>query len=384
MEGNGRRMSPLSTERDVTVQSDHSSSRFRPRRQTRPGLLTRRTAIASLAGPLLTRGAGDDLWVTYEGRRGPGHGKRVVLISGDEEYRSEEALPQLGKILATHHGFYCTVLFAIDPKDGTINPDVRNHIPGMESLSNADLMIVATRFRELPDDQMRHFDEYVHSGRPIIGLRTATHAFNYPANSTSPYKHYSYQDKATWPGGFGKQVLGETWISHHGHHAVQSTRGLVAPDQRNHPIVHGCNDIWGPTDVYTVNLPLPSSATVLVLGQVLEGMNTTDKPVAGDYVTARKDGQKLVKRPNDPMMPVAWTNSFTGRSGKTSRVFTTTMGAASDFSSEGLRRLVVNAVFWSLGMNVPKLTKVDLVGEFRPTFFGFGKYVRSRKPADYT
>src|SRR5438477_11404161 len=95
-------------------------------------------------------------WVVYEGKDGPGKGKHIVLISGDEEYRSEEALPQLGKILAKHHGFKCTVLFAIDPKSGEINPNVNNNIPGVEHLKTADLMIIATRFRNLPDEQMQH------------------------------------------------------------------------------------------------------------------------------------------------------------------------------------------------------------------------------------
>src|SRR4249920_660536 len=89
-----------------------------------------------------------DPWVVYEGTDGPGKGKHIVLVSGDEEYRSEEALPQLGKILARRHGFTCTVLFAIDPKDGTINPDVSN-IPGLEALGTADLLILFTRFRNL-------------------------------------------------------------------------------------------------------------------------------------------------------------------------------------------------------------------------------------------
>src|SRR6266699_2166182 len=89
-----------------------------------------------------------DPWVVYEGHDGPGKGKHVVLISGDEEYRSEEALPQLAKILARHHGFKCTVLFAIDPNDGTINPNKNNNIPGLEALQHADLMVIATRFRD--------------------------------------------------------------------------------------------------------------------------------------------------------------------------------------------------------------------------------------------
>ena len=115
-----------------------------------------------------------------------------------------------------------------------------------------------------------------------------------------------------------------------------------------HPIVQGCEDVWGPSDVYTVTA-LPATAKPLIFGQVLEGMKPADKPVEGDYVVERQ-GRKLTKRPNDPMMPVAWTNSFTGRSGKSARVFTTTMGAASDLVNEGLRRLIVNGVYWSLGM----------------------------------
>src|ERR1700704_2499865 len=118
-------------------------------------------------------------WLTVEGASGPGKGKHIVLISGDEEYRSEEALPQLAKILARHHGFKCTVLFAIDAKDGTINPNQRDNIPGLEALQTADLLVLFPRFRDLPDGQMKHIAAYVGSGRPIVGLRTATHAFDF-------------------------------------------------------------------------------------------------------------------------------------------------------------------------------------------------------------
>src|SRR6266508_6811454 len=69
---------------------------------------------------LLPAGAGD--WVTYEGGQGPGQGKHIVFLAGDEEYRSEEGLPQLAKLLAMRHGFKCTVLFPINPADGTIAP----------------------------------------------------------------------------------------------------------------------------------------------------------------------------------------------------------------------------------------------------------------------
>ena len=132
-------------------------------------------------------------WVVYQGGEGPGKGKHVVLVSGDEEYRSEEGLPQLGKILAKHHGFKCTVLFAINPSDGSIDPNTATNIPGLEALNSADLMIILTRFRNLPDDQMQHVVNYVESGKPIIGLRTATHAFNLA--DTSKFKKYGWTNK---------------------------------------------------------------------------------------------------------------------------------------------------------------------------------------------
>ena len=310
----------------------------------------------------------DDPWVVYRGGDGPGKGKHIVLISGDEEYRSEEALVQLGKILAERHGFKCTVLFAID-KDGTIDPTRTDNIPGLEALQSADLMVIATRFRNLPDSQMKQIVDYVESGRPIIGLRTATHAFQLPEDST--YARYSWQSK-TWDGGFGRQVLGETWVSHHGNHAVESTRGLAAPGMQDHPILRGIRDgdIYGPTDVYTVTIPLPADSKPLVLGQVLVGMDPKDKPVVGAK--------------NDPMMPVAWIKTYTGSAGKAARVFTTTMGAAQDFRSEGLRRLLVNASYWTLGLEdkIPAKSNVDIVGKYDPLPFGFGKHTPGVRPSD--
>src|SRR5205085_12196582 len=115
--------------------------------------------LVVLARTMLTTGCGSparDPWLTFGGSDGPGNGKHIVLISGDEEYRSEEALPQLAKILSTHHGFRCTVLFAVDPATGFINPNVNNNIPGLEALKSADLMLIFTRFRNLPADQMKH------------------------------------------------------------------------------------------------------------------------------------------------------------------------------------------------------------------------------------
>ena len=306
-------------------------------------------------------------WIVVEGQDGPGKGKQIVLVGGDEEYRSEEALPQLAKILA-RHGFKCTVLFAIDRNDGTINPNEQGNIPGLAALRTADLLILFTRFRDLPDDQMREIVDYVESGRPVIGMRTATHAFN-PTKSKT-FARYGWQSKE-WDGGFGRQVLGETWINHHGQHGKQSTLGLIAPGMNDHPILAGLNngDIWGPTDVYGVTLPLPGDSQPLILGQVLSGMHRRTSPVIG--------------KQNEPMMPIAWIKSFKAPSGKTARVFTTTMGASMDLSNEGLRRLLVNATYWAVGLEgkiSPRLN-VDIVGKYNPTPFGFGTFTKGMKPA---
>src|SRR5690606_33036527 len=118
-------------------------------------------AVAVICSGVASAAAADDPWVVYEGQEGPGKGKHIVLISGDEEYRSEEALPQLGRILARHHGFKCTVLFAINPESGEIDPNYTKNIPGLEALKSADLMIMFLRFRDLPDEQMQHIVDYV-------------------------------------------------------------------------------------------------------------------------------------------------------------------------------------------------------------------------------
>ncbi len=199
-------------------------------------------------------------------------------------------------------------------------------------------------------------------------MRTATHAFNLKSKT---YAKYSWNSKE-WPGGFGRQVLGETWVNHHGQHGKESTRGIIAPGARDHPIVRGIKDgdIWGPTDVYEAH-PTPD-CTPLVLGQVLKGMKPADEPVEG--------------KKNDPMMPVAWWKSYTGGAGKPARVFTTTMGAATDLESEGLRRLLVNAAYWAIGLEdkISERADVTLVGEYHPLPFGFGGFKKGRMPEEFS
>jgi hypothetical protein len=307
-------------------------------------------------------------WLVYQGNEGPGKGKHIVFISGDEEYRSEEGLPMLAKILAERHGFKCTVLFAIDPATNTINPENQTNIPGMEQLKTADLMVLLIRFRELPDEQMKYFVDYTKSGKPVVALRTSTHGFNYTRNKQSPYAKYSYNSTIKgWEGGYGKQVLGETWIDHHGIHGKEGTRALVNGLLKDHPILRGVKDIWTPTDVYGIR-GLTTDSQVLLFGQSTNGM-TAAAPLS--YAKS--------------VMPVAWIKSHNSESGKKAKIFTTTMGASIDLLSEDLRRLVVNACYWATGLEqqIPEQNNVQVVGEYNPTMFGFGKYQRGLSPETF-
>ncbi|MCH8217141.1 MAG: hypothetical protein IH892_10250, partial [Planctomycetes bacterium] len=162
------------------------------------------------------------------------------------------------------------------------------------------------------------------------------------------------------------EVLGETWINHYGKYRVESTRGLIAPGMEEHPIVRGCEDIWGPSDVYGIT-KLSGDSQALVLGQVLSGMNPSDAPAA-----------------DKKQLPVAWIKTYTGTSGRAGRIFTTTMGHSYDLKSEGFRRLLVNAHLWCLGMeaSIKANNTVDFVGPYHPATFNGGGYRRGVKPAD--
>ncbi|MBU6398880.1 MAG: ThuA domain-containing protein [Verrucomicrobia bacterium] len=331
--------------------------------------------FGSAAMPLAR--AGD--WVVYEGHEGPGRGKHIVFVSGDEEYRSEEALPMLARILAVRQGFKCTVLFALNPADGTIDPNNQTNIVGLRALQTADLLVLFTRFREPPDDQMKYLVEYVNSGKPILGIRTATHAFAFSHDKQSPYAKFDWQSRV-WPGGFGRQVLGETWVNHWGRHGIEATRGVIATDAKDDPILRGVADIFGKTDVYEAYPP--KDAKILVWGQVLKGMNPSDPPA--DY-RRRRSTDRQEQGINEPMMPIIWRRTYTGESGKTSRIVCTTIGAAVDLECEDLRRLLVNACYWGLGMEdqIPAKADVDYVGAYHPTYFGFGKFKRGMRPSDF-
>ncbi len=301
--------------------------------------------------------------VVYKGDKGPGVGKNIVFIASDHEYRSEESLPELAKILAKHYGFTCTVIFALDEEDNIL-PGGSN-LRGLEVLDKADLMVLFTRFSDFPDEEMQHFDDYLKRGGPIVALRTSTHAFN--VKNHPNWQHYDFRydgSKTAWKNGFGKYVLGETWVSHYGTNHKQSSRLIIEENQKNNPILRGVKDMWVQSGAYTAN---PTEGSVIL---------AQDQPLNGMTPGSPADQTK-------PPVPVIWTRTYQIEGGKPGRAFTTTHGASEDILNEGFRRMLINAAFWGMGMeNKIKATNdVSLVGPYKPTTFNFEGYKANVKPS---
>ncbi len=290
----------------------------------------------------------DELRGRLEFQPPAGNGKLIVLLAGDEEYRSEESLPMLAKILSQKHGFRCIVLFSMGADDATyIDPNQQAGVCGLEALEYADLAIIAARFRRPDANQAAYLADFLNAGKPLIGIRTATHAFAGTGlfGGTLPYEK------------FGLKILGEEWVSHHGRHKVQGTRAVVEQAQADHPILQGVGDITCPSDVYGV-IHLTDADQILLRGAVTESLANNAKIVAGEK--------------NDPLQPLAWLHTYQSPNGlKTGQSFCTTAGASVDFTNAGLRRLVVNAAYYLCGLDVPAQADVDFVDPFHPSFYGF-------------
>lgn len=303
----------------------------------------------------------DKRWLTYPGSEGPGQGKHIVLIAADQEYRSEQAMPMMAGILSTHHGFDCTVLFGVNdkdqvdptmpvyPKKGKEDEFKTHNIPGLEHLASADIVIFFHRLLTLPEEQLKHIATYLDSGKPFIALRTANHGFR----GRLPYKIDGKQ--VNW----GREMLGGAFMGHHGRWHADSTRGTIVPELKDHPIAIGVKDIWGPSDVYRTykeGSSLPEDCTALVWGQPLMGRSPQDGP-----------------NPQKEPLPVAWFKTWKTSTGKEARVFNSTMGSARDLQSAGLRRLVINACYWGMGLEA-KITpdrSVDYTSDYEPLPSGF-------------
>lgn len=224
----------------------------------------------------------------------------AVFIVGEREYRTKETLPAFAEEHLRPIGYRWTFLHA-DEKDG-------NNFPGLLSLKTADVVIISVRRRSPPREQMELIRDYVEAGKPVVALRTASHAFH--TRGQRPDGHEEWQE-------FDSQVLGGTYRGHHS--AGPETQLRFHEDARSHPILSGVStDGWvGKGSLYQVS-PLSSGSQPLIAGAVPEASEE----------------------------PVAWTHEYQG-----GRVFYTSLGHPLDFESDSFNRLLVNAIQWATRRN---------------------------------
>ena len=289
---------------------------------------------------------------------------KIVFVIGDEEYRSEESMPMLAKILKRELNADITLCFSVN-KEGFIDPNRLDHIEGLEALKDADLMVVFARFRALPDDELKLIKDYAESGRPMVGFRKATHTFLYKEDSPNVNMNNE------WP----TKVFGQQWITHHGHFEDghgKLTEVTILPEAKT-PILNGLKPFEAYSWLYHVDggdWKLYGDSKPFLQGRSL--------------ISAHEKAGKLDKFPLTN--PVAWTKTYTGESGKASRVFFTTLGHPYDFKLEEMRKLALNGIYWALGKEkmIPKNgVNAEPVDTYEPSNSGFGeKYIKGVKPIE--
>lgn len=254
----------------------------------------------------------------------------VVFVTGDHEYSSEATMPLLAKELETNYNFRTVVL------KSSPDQNAEENIPGLEALKDADLAVFFLRWRRLPADQLKYIDDYLNSGKPVMGFRTSTHAFNY-AKEHELQKWNAFGERAFGsPPGWG----GAANHTHYGHES--STDVSVIDEAADHPVLTGVDKKFHVRSwLYKVLPDYPAEgATWLLMGKAVD--------------------------PNTPEAienPVAWT--WESPSG--ARTFMTTLGHPEDFQQEAMQRLCINAVHWTLDKPVPQewKGKIDINVPYR-------------------
>ena len=254
---------------------------------------------------------------------------KIVFVTGDHEYSSEATMPLLAQALVKQYGMDVTVLKSA--------PDYTSeeNIPGLEVLQKADLAVFFLRWRRLPADQVKYIDDYLKSGKPVIGLRTSTHAFNYPKGHALEKWNAFGEFALGAPPGWG----GPAGHTHCGHNCT--TDVSVIQKVADHPILKGVEpDFHVSSWLYKVLPDYPAKgSTWLLMGKAIN----PDKAGFEDN-------------------PVAWT----WQNAAGAKVFATTLGHPADFSVEPFQRLMVNAVHWSLNKPSPVWKgKIDINVPYR-------------------
>jgi len=233
----------------------------------------------------------------------PASAANLVLMIGEDEYLTWETLPVFAKTELDPLGHRVTIIHA-DAAD-------KNNFPGLiDALRDADLLLVSVRRRTPIKEQLDAVRAHLAAGKPLIGIRTASHAFALrPKDKQPDAKFAAWQD-------FDPAVLGGHYVNHHGE--GPQTTVTVANGADAHPILKDV-PLTGMSSVYSLYKvsPLVSSATPLLIGTI----------------------------PDQPAEPIAWTNQF---GPKQARVFYTSLGGADDFKAPAFRRLLLNAIVWGL------------------------------------
>jgi type 1 glutamine amidotransferase/nicotinamidase-related amidase len=231
---------------------------------------------------------------------------RVVFISAENEYQAAETLPDFAKDLQMEYGLACEIL------QGSTDGDSkeRNYISGMESLTAADLAVLFVRRRAFPAKQMQYFRNYLGRGKPLVALRTASHAFD--TRGDVPAGHIEWRE-------FDSEVLGGNYHGHYGSGPIGTV--TVAARAEGHSILSGIETPFTSNGSLYQASPLAESAQCLLLASI----------------------------PDREPEPVAWTNRY-----KNARVFYTSLGHPDDFANPQFCRLLVNAVFWAMDTPMPK------------------------------
>lgn len=311
--------------------------------------------------------------VTWKGPTGlVGSGKRIVYIANDHEYRGEETLPALARIMAKHYGFTCIFVTGIDPETGFMMPG-NGEVTGLNVLDDADLLVVAIRFQQWDNEEMAHFDAYLRAGKPVIGLRTSSHGFKI-TDASSPYAKYSNGYKGDdYPYGFGEQVLGEHWVGHYGKNHKESSLMVIEKANRDNVVLTGITrpprQVCG---AYKAEVTAENGNTILMRAHVLNSM-------AADSPPSKEKTERY---------PVAWLRRYAPKPGAApypdGRVFTTLAGCSEDILDDNFRRLLVNTHLWCLKLedHIRADSPIDFVGPYHPLTFGNGRGRQQVKPTD--
>jgi hypothetical protein len=280
----------------------------------------------------------------------------------------------LGKILSQRQGFKCNGAI-LGEADGTINPKRGESLSHPEALDSAEAIVMSLRFRHWDDATMRKFERSHKTRRAPHCITDQYACVQRIRQGAAP----GNRGITTLTGGWGKRVLGETWVSHWGKHKVEATRGETEPGEVSSPLLRGVKDVFGDSDVYEAYPPADARHSI---ARHRAAGHEAGRP--RPLITRSDRASDRVEQPvNQPAMPVAWTREITNSAGTMNRVFCTTLGAATDLKNEGLRRLVVNAVFWGLKLEAPASTDVAPVDAYEPLMYGFDGFRRGIKAADH-